>query len=203
MKNEQDYIQDIAEVHSMMERSSKFLSLSGMAGVMAGIYALAGALGAYKILYTGSDLVNYDNVFTDFARLLLLGASVLVLSVSTCIFLSWRKAKRKGEKIWNSTARRVVINMAVPLVTGGILILILVTKGLLSLAAPFTLLFYGLALYNTSKFTYREVRSLGIIEIILGLLSVYFVEYSIVFWAIGFGLIHIVYGIYIHYRYER
>jgi hypothetical protein len=93
--------------------------------------------------------------------------------------------------------------MAVPLVTGGILIVVLISKSLLGLIAPLTLLFYGLALYNAGKFTYDEVKFLGMVQIGLGLISSWFIEYSLLFWAIGFGVVHIVYGIYMYFRYER
>jgi hypothetical protein len=97
----------------------------------------------------------------------------------------------------------LLVNMAVPLIAGGLLILILISKGLIGLVAPFTLLFYGLALYNGSKFTYEEVRILGVIQIILGLISAIYIEYGLLIWAVGFGIVHIIYGIYIHYKYER
>jgi len=208
MKDKKDYIQDIAEMRSMMERSSKFLSLSGLAGVMAGIYALAGAYIAYKIFYFNPDEIVYDtlesgNISFSLLKVILLAIAVLVLAVGTAIFLSYKKANKRGEKLWNPTAKRVMINMAIPLIAGGLLILILILKGLIGFIAPFTLLFYGLALYNASKFTYDEVRSLGLIQIALGLISSYFVGYGLLFWAIGFGVVHIIYGIYLHYRYER
>jgi len=208
MKDQQDYIRDIAEMRSMMERSSKFLSLSGLAGVMAGIYALAGAYIAYKVFYFNPDEIVYNtirsgNVSFSLLKVIFLAITILLLAVGTAIFLSHKKAKKRGEKLWNATAKRLMINMAVPLMAGGLLILILIAKGLLGLIAPFTLIFYGLALYNASKFTYEEVRSLGLIEIGLGLISSYFVGYGLVFWALGFGVVHIIYGIYMHYRYER
>jgi hypothetical protein len=208
VKDHQDYIKDIAEMRTMMERSSKFLSLSGLAGVMAGLYALAGAYIAYKLFYFNPDATAYNSaqsqsVSGNWQKVIFLALVILVLAVGTAIFLSHRKAAKKGERIWNATAKRLLINMAVPLLTGGLLILILISKGLIGFIAPFTLLFYGLALYNVSKFTYNEVRSLGLIEIALGLISCYFVEYGIFFWAIGFGVVHIIYGIYIHYKYER
>ena len=93
--------------------------------------------------------------------------------------------------------------MAVPLVTGGLLILVLISKNLTGLIAPLTLLFYGLALYNAGFHTIREVRFMGIVQVILGLMNVWFIEYGLLFWAIGFGGVHIVYGIYMHLRYER
>ena len=207
MKEEQDYIRDIAEMRSMMERSSKFLSLSGLAGIMAGIYALSGAYIAYKLFYFNPDEIVYSttsgNGSSNLLKVVFLAFIILILAIGTAMFLSYKKANKKGEKLWNATAKRLLINMAVPLVAGGLLILILISKGLIGLIAPFTLLFYGLALYNASKFTYGEVRSLGLIEMGLGLISSYFVGYGLLFWALGFGVIHIIYGIYMHYRYER
>ncbi len=208
MKEEQDYIQDIAEMRSMMERSSRFMSLSGLAGVMAGIYALAGAFIAYKVFHFNPDRLAYDPVTpgglsTDLLKVVAVAIIVLVLSIGTAIFLSSKKADKRREKFWNSTTKRLVFHMAVPLVAGGLLVLTLIAKGLIGLIAPFTLLFYGLALYNASKFTYEEVKSLGLINIALGLTGCYFVEYGLLCWAAGFGVVHIIYGIYMHYRYER
>jgi hypothetical protein len=208
MKEDQDYIRDIAEMRSMMERSSKFLSLSGLAGIMAGIYALAGAYIAYKVFYFNPDEIvdstlKSEDASSSLPKIIFLAIIILILAIGTAIFLSYKKANKKGEKLWDPTAKRLLINMAVPLVAGGVLILVLISQGLIGLVAPFTLLFYGLALYNASKFTYEEVRSLGLIQIILGLISSYFVGYGLLFWAVGFGVVHIIYGIYMHYRYER
>jgi hypothetical protein len=208
MKEEQDYIQDIAQMRSMMERSSKFLSLSGLAGIMAGIYALSGAFIAWKIFDFNTTQIDYSNIpsgdlSSSLLKVIVLAIIVLILAIGTAIFLSWKNANKTGEKLWNSTAKRLVINMAVPLVAGGLLILILLAKGLIGLIAPFTLLFYGLALYNAGKFTYEEVKSLGLIQIGLGLIGSYFVEYGLLCWALGFGVVHIIYGVYMHYRYER
>lgn len=207
MKEEQDYIRNLAEIRSMMERSSKFLSLSGWAGIMAGIYALAGAWIAWKFFNFNPGEPVYNNQSEIFApslgNLVFLALIILILSVSTAVFLSSKKAEKKGENVWNPIAKRLLVNMAVPLVAGGLLILILIAKGLIGLVAPCTLLFYGLALYNASKFTYEEVKTVGLIQIALGLISAWFIDYGLLFWALGFGVVHIIYGIYMHYRYER
>jgi hypothetical protein len=208
MKDEQDYMKDIAEMRSMMERSSRFMSLSGLAGVMVGIYALVGAYIAHEFLYFKPDQVFYDADYTgglpfNLRGAVLLATSILVLALGTAAYLSHRNAKKRGEKFWNPTSRRLLINMAIPLIAGGVLILIMISKGLIGLIAPFTLIFYGLALYNAGKFTYEEVKSLGLIEIALGLTGTWFIGYGLLFWALGFGVAHIVYGIYMHYRYER
>lgn len=205
MKDEKDYIQDIAEIRSMMERSSKFLSLSGWAGIMAGIYALSGVYIAYAVLkFNPTDIATGgEGVSSILLRVVLLGCAILVLAIGTAVFLSWRKANASTEKIWNASAKRLLINMTVPLVAGGLFILILISHGLIYLIAPMSLLFYGIALYSSSKFTYEEMRILGLIEMGLGLISAYFVDYGLLIWAFGFGLVHIVYGIYLHYKYER
>lgn len=209
MKTEQEYIKDLTEIRSMMERSTRFLSLTGWSGIMAGIYALAGSYIAYKLFYlNSSDNVNYSSIERqeisgNVINLILLALVILALAIGTAVFLSYRKSKKSGERLWNAAARRLIINMAIPLVTGGIFILILISKGLLGLIAPLTLIFYGLALLNASKFTFEEFKYLGIIEIVLGLIASYFIGYALLFWAIGFGIMHIIYGIYMHLRYEK
>lgn len=208
MKKERDYIQDIADIRSMMERSSKFLSLSGWAGILAGMYALTGAYVAYKVLDFNPDQIFESpavssSLTTGLGMVIGLALFILVLAIGTAIVLSSKKAQKRNEKVWNAISRQLLASMAVPLMAGGILILILLSKGLVGLIAPLTLLFYGLALYNASKYTYDEVRSLGMIQIGLGLMGSLFISYGLFLWAVGFGLVHIAYGIYMHINYER
>lgn len=206
MKKEQDYIRDIAEIRNMMERSSKFLSLSGWAGIMAGIYALVGAYVAYRLFDFHVTEVFYRPAAPssfDLSSIIYLALAVLMLAIGTAIFLSYRKAHKIGEKLWNPTSRRLIANMAVPLLAGGLLILIMLSKGLIGLLAPFCLLFYGLALCVAGRYTYREVKVFGLIEIGMGLISAWFIEYGLLFWALGFGVVHIIYGVYINYKYDK
>lgn len=206
MNTERDYLKDITEIRSMMERSSKFLSLSGWAGIMAGIYALVGVYIAHVFLRFKPTAITYSDAGISSAELLnvcLLAGAVLLLSIGTAIFLSYKRAAKRGELLWNATSRRLLVNMALPLVTGGLLILVLLSKGLAGLLAPLTLVFYGLALYSAGNFTYREVRIFGIIQIGLGLISAIIIGYGLLFWAAGFGLMHIAYGLYIYLKYER
>jgi len=201
MRKEQNYIEVIAEIRSMMERSSKFLSLSGWAGILAGIYALAGAWIAYDVFGFQPEEILYNPA--GLYRVIALALAILILALFTAIYFSWRKSGKRGEKIWTVTSRQLLMSMAVPLLAGGILIMVLISKGLAGLIVPLTLLFYGLALYTAGFYTIREVRFMGVIQIVLGLFSAWFIEYGLLFWSAGFGLVHIVYGIYIHFKYEQ
>lgn len=202
MKKEQDYIRDLAEIRLMMERSSKFLSLSGWEGILAGVYALAGAGIAFYGLGFNPDTAFY-NYGAQMPVLLVTAVVVFVLAISTAFIFSQKKARKKGETAWNAVSRRMLASMAVPLLAGALLILMLIAKGLAGLIAPLSLLFYGLALYNASNYTVSEVKVLGCIQIALGLIGVWFVDYGMLVWALGFGMVHIVYGLYMHIRYGR
>ena len=201
MKEEKDYIKEISEIRSMMERSSKFLSLSGWAGIMAGIYALAGVYVADS--YFGFNPQEISDRGGVGLNIILLATAVLIAAVFTAILLSYKRAGKREEKLWNSTTRRLVINMAVPLVSGGVVILILASKGIVGLIAPLTMIFYGLALFNVSDITIKEIKGLGITQIVLGLFGLYFVEYGLLLWALGFGVAHILYGIVMYFKYEK
>ena len=207
MEKEPNYLEDISQIRNIMEKSSKFLSLSGLSGILIGIYALIGSYIAYRMFYFSEKIVYHDivnvNLSPNVVNVLILGFSVLVLAVSTSFILAVRKAKKNGYKIWDHTAKRLAVNLLIPLVTGGILVIILFIKGYIGFLAPFTLIFYGLALVNGSKYTYDEYRYLGICEIVLGLISSYIDGYGIIFWAIGFGVFHIIYGTVMYFKYER
>jgi hypothetical protein len=201
------YLNDISEIKNLMDRSSRFISLSGLSGILAGIYCSIGALLAYKIIYFDSaTLGNYSDLIineTALIQLILIAATVITLSLATAIVLSIRKAKKSSDQIWNTSTKRLVVNFMIPLLTGGFFILFLIEKEILELVAPLTLIFYGLACVNASKYTLGDIRYLGITMILLGLLSTWFLGYGLLFWALGFGLCHILYGSMMYYKYDR
>lgn len=202
MKTTENYLAEIKEIRKMMEESSRFLSLSGLSGILVGIYALLGALLANSIIYT-NQLLGWlwdENIVPD---LLLLAAIVLGISLVTVILLTWRKARKGGKKIWNPGSRLMLLNLAIPLIAGGIFILIFTLRGNYEIAAPGCLIFYGMALINAAKFTRQEIFYMGLIQISLGILATLFPSLGLLFWAIGFGLIHIIYGALMYARYER
>ncbi|MGB8374425.1 MAG: hypothetical protein WCE57_03825 [Salegentibacter sp.] len=209
MENEK-YLQDLSEIKQMMNRSSRFISLSGLSGVFAGIYALAGAAIAKILLSRTASLyrLGYDT-FTEttpraklIMQLFLIALVVLILAIGTAVFLTTRKARKNGQKIWDNTSKRLLINFFTPLTTGGIFCLVLLQYGLVGLLAPAMLIFYGLALIHASKYTYGDLRSLGYTNLALGLIATQFIGYGLYFWAAGFGLFHIIYGIWMYKKYE-
>ncbi len=207
MKNKEDYIKDISEIRSIMEKSSRFISLSGLSGVLAGIYALIASYLAYTKVYINTSLFTYRKSYVleqdTLWYLFVLAVITLVLSIITGVILTTRKAKKDGLTIWSEGSRRLLIHLIIPIVTGGIFILAFANRGYFGIVAPASLIFYGLALINASKFTLKDVHYLGLSEIVLGLLATFYPGYGLIFWAVGFGILHIVYGISMYYKYER
>ena len=208
MENEK-YLQDLSEIKNMMSRSSRFISLNGLAGVFAGCYAIIGAgIAGFLLSVHGSNTSSTaivanvrNNELTE--QLMYVALAVLVLAIGTAIALTTQKAKRNNQKIWDSTSKRLMINFFAPLAAGGFFCLALLQYGLVGFLAPSMLIFYGLALVHASKYTFAELKSLGYTNVILGLISTQFLHYGLYFWALGFGLFHILYGIWMYNRYER
>lgn len=201
---DKSYLQDLQHIKQMMRKSTQFLSLSGLSGVLAGVYALIGAYVVNELLerhYAYNQYVILES--NTFKAILGIAALVLILSLITAYILSYRKAKRRGETLINATSKRVFWNFAIPMLTGGILSFLLLKNEYYGLLAPITLIFYGLACVNISKYTFGDVRYLGITEIILGLLAVQFSGYGLLFWVVGFGICHILYGSIMYFKYDR
>ena len=185
----------------MMEKSSKFLSLSGLTGVIAGIAAILGAAFAYFYLLRDPSLTDYSRM-QEMMILLADALAVLLVSVGSGIYLSVRKAKKNNQPLFNKVTLRTIYSLAIPLLTGGIFALIYLFRGDISIVVSSTLIFYGLALVNVSRYTYGEVHYLGLTEIVLGLLAAIFVRNGIIFWTIGFGVCHIIYGFIMYKKYD-
>lgn len=211
MNPNQDSLHTLNEIRSLMERSSKFLSLSGLSGVFAGIFALIGAGAAYIRFKTDwmADILVPLGTYQGHSRqdvigfLFVDGICVLVSSLTVGIILTVRRGRKKGLTVWNGSSKRLLVAMLIPLATGGIFCLAMLHYGFIWLVFPVTLLFYGLALVNASRFTYPEVFYMGVSEIGIGCIALFLTGYSLIFWGIGFGLLHIVYGLTMYNRYER
>ena len=199
---ENKYLDDLSEIKDLMNKSSRFLSLSGMSGILAGTYALIGAFIAYGLIkdYTIEPSATVNNLRM---QLFIIAFLVFVATILTGLFLSSRKAKKTGMPIWDVTAKNLLISFIVPLSVGGIFGLILVKQAYFGLVAPITLIFYGLSLINASKYTYGTVYYLGLAEVIIGLLAAIYPGNGLYFWAFGFGVLHILYGTIMYFKYDK
>jgi hypothetical protein len=190
--------EDLKTIRKIMEESSRFLSLNGLSGVFAGIFALAGFIIAF-ISIRNADLHETGNL--DFI-LLIDALAVLVLTLATGIYLSYRKAIRTGVRIWTGTTRRMLLNLLIPLIAGAVFILFFYLNSDYQYIIPAMLIFYGLALVSAGKFTFGEIQYLGILEVLTGFLAVILLDYALIAWAFGFGLLHILYGLIMHRKYR-
>jgi hypothetical protein len=207
---EKEIQEELTSIRSLMERSSKFISLSGLSGILAGVYALIGSAIAYYIIYMSPSrhYVNIENgtdntTYTYTCSLMAVAILVLIASLSTCVYLTNRKAKKNGQVVWGKTSRSLLFQMSISLITGGLLILILLLRGYYGIVAPASLIFYGLSLIGASNFTFTDIRYLGLSEILLGLIAACLPGYGLLFWAIGFGLLHIIYGSVMYLKHDR
>jgi hypothetical protein len=205
----QQSLETLQDIKRIMERSSRFISLSGLSGIAAGICALVGAWFArneFKPYYKDyNDRGGY--IPEDFRelkfRLLIIALAVLAAALVSAFYFTWRKAKHNKLPVWDLTAKRLTINLLIPLVSGGLFLLAMYQYNEWRFIAPACLVFYGLALLNASKYTLSDVRYLGISQIVLGLISTQFPESGLYFWAAGFGILHIIYGFVMWWKYER
>jgi hypothetical protein len=209
MNKNQEQLEALQDIRQMMKQSNRFLSLSGLSGVFAGFYAIAGAYVGHQVIY-GSDPYSrsslsdpdYKNTITACVGICLL---VLGLSLITALLFSKVKAKKYGYKLFDHTAWRLMINMLVPLMAGGLFCLALLYhgRGSVMFVAPVMLMFYGVALVNGSKYTLHDIRYLGYLEILLGVLASFYIGSGLLFWTIGFGVLHIIYGGIMWFKYDR
>lgn len=199
--------QELSEIKAIMERSTRFISLSGMSGVMAGIYALiASALAYYWVYYPNTPFgfrISYVNDEQILMKLIITAIIVLALSVGTGIYLTKKKTQKNNTKFWSTTSKRFLFSLFIPIMVGGFFTLALILRGYLIIVAPATLIFYGMALLNASHFTLSDIKYLAYCQITLGILSAFFPGYGLIFWSLGFGVLHIVYGITMYLKYDR
>lgn len=209
MNDQQQSLEDIQHIKKMMERSSRFISLSGLSGIAAGICALAGAWFASQQIHcwvkgdcqlgllinsAGDELIN--SLFW-IATLTFVGAFL-----SAFIF-TYLRSKKNGTPMWGVSSMRLLWNTFIPVAVGAVFLIRMMQLGEFQMVAPGCLIFYGLALVNASKYTLGEVRYLGFGQIVLGIFNLWWLGYGLQFWAMGFGVLHIVYGAMMWWKYER
>lgn len=211
----EESLQTLSDIKRIMERSARFLSLSGWSGIWAGVTGLVSAGIAYSWIadMTSVDYSNYRAIKdapTSSANLAdidiqFIGLAVVTLFVALAggYYFTWKKTKKQGGNIWNSASKKMLGHVAIPLIAGGIFALVMLFNGLDMYIAPTCLTFYGLALLNGSKYTLPDIQYLGVLEVALGCISMLVRGHGLIFWAVGFGLLHIIYGIIMWNKYDK
>lgn len=207
MDQQNQPLEAIQDIRRMMERSSRFISLSGLSGIAAGICALVGAWFGYNELQAFANregsYSSDGSVIALELNLMKIATAVFIAALLTAYLFTYRRAKKNNQPLWDSTARRLMLNTAIPIAVGGLFIMGMLYHGISRFVAPASLVFYGLALVNGSKYTLGEIRYLGYCEIILGIINLWIPENSIWFWAAGFGGLHMIYGAIMWWKYDR
>lgn len=216
MEENANHLDQLKEIRQIMEKSTKFISLSGISGVWVGFVAIIGIAAVFfnfdsyfVTRYNDGGVFSSANLLKNkdlqsLIRFVLIDAFLmLVFAIGGSAIFTMRKAKKKGLSVWDNTAKRFIVSMMIPLATGGMFSIILIYHGMFGMVGPATLIFYGLALHNAGRYTLNDIRYLGLIEILLGLLAASFIGYTAIFWSIGFGILHIIYGVVMYFKYDR
>jgi hypothetical protein len=210
MDDYKKHLDNLSEIRLMMQRASKFISLSGLSGIFAGLFAIIGSMGAtwylkFFLPQAKSPLI-FDSLGLKFSSVLLLllwSAFILFLAVLAGIFFTTRNSRKKNLPLWDHSSKKLLFNLSIPLATGALFIVFIIFKEYYLLILPASLIFYGLSLINAGHFTFSDVKFLGYIEIVLGFISLLYQDFSLLIWTLGFGILHIVYGILMYYKYEK
>lgn len=198
---------ELAQIKAMMERSTRFISLSGFSGVLAGIYALVGAGLAWYWISSldtpGPGDSNDPSVGDTMNAILITAAVILIMAIGTAYLLSQKKSKKSAHRMWSPAGRRFLMALMVPVISGGLFSFALLHEGYFHFIPACTLVFYGLGLYGASHFTLGEIKNLGLGQLLLGFVAAFHPEYGLICWALGFGVLHVIYGSMMYYKYDR
>ena len=205
MEKHEEQLAAIQEMRDMMDQATRFKSISGLSGILAGILTFVCLYTIY--LVTGISPFESEALdrmwLSSLQALTLCFISLLIVCIGIGFYLAMRNAKQSGKSAWDNAAKRLAFSLAIPVFAGGIFSILLARFGLIAIAAPATLLFYGMGLVSASKYTLDAVRTVGLLFIFLGLLATYFLAYGLLIWTLGFGLLHVIYGFIIYVKYER
>ena len=206
---------DISLIKNLMEKSSKFSNLSGYAIATTGLLALLGAVFVYFDLgisisekyISYAELINQtgnaNSIYTKIKLLVIIASLILLTSLLILYVTAKLKSERHDINLFNSSFSRALKSLFIPVLSGGIFCGFLILHKMYGLVAPATLIFYGLGLISASKFSYNELELLGYLELFLGTIASYYMGSGLLFWMIGFGIGHIVLGVFIHYKYDK
>jgi hypothetical protein len=170
-----------------MERSAAFTAVSGWGHVLLGFTAF---LSAWLAAHQSSSL-GWLRVW------LAEGLLAVAIGLVSC---TW-KANRRGLPLFSGPARKVALSLAPPLVAGAFLTFLLFRGGLSSALPATWLLLYGAGIITGGAFSVAILPIMGLCFMLLGGLAVLApVAWGNWFLALGFGGLHVIFGILIARR---
>lgn len=196
----ENYLKDISEIKNLMNKSSQFISLSGLSGAFAGIYAIIGA--AYFYITTRSIKIS-DFETKDIDKATIIFILFVILSTLTTIIFTSIRAKSLDEKSWDVKTKNLVQAFFTPILIGLVFVLILYFNNEYNYLLALLLVFYGIGLLNAGFTTNNLVKPLGYIQVTFGLICAIKYDYTFWFFAIGFGIVHLVYGSIVYFKIDK
>lgn len=188
----------LRDIKDMMEKSSRFTAISGWSIVIIGVLATV------SYFLVSSMFAKSINSPQTIRTAVVFALCLLVVSFAIVTLCSAIKSKRIGRPFrFDKTIGRLLFSFGLPMLVGGLFGIAMLVQGHYGLTSSIMLLFYGLALVNCQHFTAPALRFLGYAELVLGIIDCYLVDYGFLFWLLGFGILHIVFGIFFVLKYER
>lgn len=191
-------------IRELMERPVRETTRSGVAGVVAGLVALAGSAATYLLAEShGASLLAIGDAAADAARLRvgLLWLGVLVLAAGANLLITWRRARRRGQPMWHRAQRQTALAIGPGFVLAAFFTYLF--HGLAPALIPFGwMVGYGTALWSVGMFSITEVKVLGAAFLVAGWGGMLVAgDYPIAALAVTFGGFHLVYGAAVWKRY--
>jgi hypothetical protein len=171
-------------IRAAMERSSTFTAVPGLGGVVAGIIGLTAAIVGAMQPTPGRWLGTW-----------LVAACVAVV---VQLVAMRRKASRAGLTLTGANGRRFALGMAAPLVAGAAITYELWATGDVAALPSAWLLLYGAAVLTGGIVSVPVVRAVGASFMVVGIAAILTPSgWGDAWLAIGFGGLHVGFGIYI------
>lgn len=174
-------------IRDTMERAASFTAVPGWGGVVIGVTAL------------GAGAVAFDRPLHE-QFLVWLAEALLALVIA---WLAVRiKSKRLALSLQSRPARRALLSFMPPLLAGAILTAVLYHLQIFGVTPGLWLLLYGAAVVTGGAFSVRIVPVMGLCFMSVGAVSLFAPsQWGNIFLMLGFGGLHIAFGIVIARRY--
>ena len=169
-------------IRETMERSTSFTAVSGVAGMIMGAVAMVAAVVASTRRTPEAWLLTW-----------LIAALVAGLAA---LWAMIRKARASGVSLLSGPGSKFALFFTPPIVVGALLTAALVRVDLLSVLPGAWLLLYGTAVVSGGAFSVRIVPMMGVGFMLVGALALFAPPaWGDEFMAVGFGVLHIVFGL--------